>query len=176
MVPIYLAPPSEDPPPCEASDIFSLLRIPVMYGNGVQASPTGIATFALHCPILNLADELDIVLGHEWCKEHGVVISYKDENVTFVHKGRPYLMKFNDSCPQNCASTSSLCLIRQAPRFVQRQQRAYLVVVCWVAEPLAGDDTYSTFAQEAESLKNVIPQVLKILCWRRSKTCFLTLL
>ena len=66
---------------------------PVTYGNGVQATPLGVASFTLQCqgfrtrmtcPILDLTDELDVVLGHEWCKDCRIIISYKDENVTFV--------------------------------------------------------------------------------------------
>ena len=103
---------------------------PVTYGNGIQASPIGIAAFTLRCqgfrtkvtcPVLNLTDELDVVLGHDWCYEHKVIISYKDEHVTFVHKGRPHLLEFNDSHAQSRVQTSFLCSIRQATRFVQQQ-------------------------------------------------------
>ena len=108
---------------------------PVTYGNGVQASPLGVASFTLQCqgfrtcvtcPVLDLTDELDVVLGHEWCKAHQVVISYKDENVTFVHKGQSHLLQFNDSDAQTRPSSSTLCSIRQATRFVQKQQRCIL--------------------------------------------------
>ena len=64
------------------------------------------------CPVLDLTDELDVVLGHEWCKAHQVVISYKDENVTFVHKGQSHLLHFADSDAQTRPSSSTLCSIR----------------------------------------------------------------
>ena len=44
------------------------------------------------CPVLDLTDELDVLLGHEWCKDHQVIISYKDENVTFSHKGQSHVL------------------------------------------------------------------------------------
>ena len=92
---------------------------PVTYGNGIQASPLGVTSFTLQCqgfrtcitcPVLDLADELDVVLGHEWCKDH-VVISYKDENITFVHKGQSHLLRFDDSDAQMRPSSSTLCSI-----------------------------------------------------------------
>ena len=73
------------------------------------------------CPVLDLTDELDVVLGHEWCKAHQVVISYKDENVTFVHKGQSHLFHFDDSDAQTRTSSSTLCSSWQAKRFVQKQ-------------------------------------------------------
>ena len=117
----------EDPTPRTDSGVPVHLLTPVTYGNGIQASPIGIATFTLHCqgfrtkvtcPVLDLADELDVVLGHEWCYEHKVIISYKDEHVTFVHTDRPHLLKFDDSRAPSCVQTSSLYSIRQAARFV----------------------------------------------------------
>ena len=84
------------PEPREDPGVSPHMLTPITYDNGVQASPLGVASFTLQCqglrthvtcPVLDLTDELDVVLGHEWCKDHQVVISYKDENVTFVHKG-----------------------------------------------------------------------------------------
>ena len=82
-----------------------LMLTPITYGNGNQASPTSIAIFTLQsqgfrtkvtCPVLDLANELDVLLSHEWCFDHQVIISYKDEHVTFVHKDRPWLLRFDD--------------------------------------------------------------------------------
>ena len=64
------------------------------------------------CSVLDLGDELDIVLGHEWCRECKIVISYKGEEATFVHEDRPYLLRFDDSHPQSSTPTFSLCSIR----------------------------------------------------------------
>ena len=86
------------------------------------------------CPVLDLTDELDVVLGHERCKDHRVIISYKDEHVTFSHKGQSHIFRFDDSDAQTRISSSSLCSIRQATRFVQKQQRAFLVLVRRVAD------------------------------------------
>ena len=94
------------PEPREDPGISPHMLTWVTYGNGIQASPLGVASFTLQCqgfrtrityPVLDLTDELDVVLGHEWCKDHQVVISYKDGNVTFVHKGESHLLCFNDS-------------------------------------------------------------------------------
>ena len=123
---------------------------PVTFGDGNQASPTGIATSTLQCqgfrtkvtcPVLDLAKELDVVVGHEWCREHQVIISYKDEHVTFVHKNRAHLLRFDDSRAQMRPTSSSLYSICQATRFVQRQQRAFLVMVWRVADHPRGDET-----------------------------------
>ena len=117
------------PDPREDPGVLPHMLTPVTYGNGVQASPLGVASFPLQCqgfrtrvtcPVLDLTDELDVVLGHEWCKAHQVVISYKDENVTFVHKGQSHLFHFDDSDAQTRPSSSTLCSIRQATRFVQK--------------------------------------------------------
>lgn len=68
---------------------------PVVYGNGTAGSPIGIATFPLQCqgfptkltcPILDLAEEFDVVLGYEWCTGNKAIISYKEKQVIFVHK------------------------------------------------------------------------------------------
>ena len=127
--------------------IPSQMLTPVTYGNGNQASPTSIATFTLHCqgfrtkvtcPILNLAEELDVVLGHKWCLNHQVIIRYMDEHVKFVHKNCPQILCFDDSYAQTHPASYSLYSIRQATHFVQRQQCAFLVMVRGVAE-LSGE-------------------------------------
>ena len=119
------------------------MQTPVTYGNGVQALPLGVASFTLQCqglrtrvtcPVLDLTDELDVVLGHGWCKAHQVTISCKDENVTFVHKGQSHLFHFDDSDAQTCTSSSTLCSIWQAMHFVQTQQHAFLVMLRRVAD------------------------------------------
>ena len=142
--PLDISEPREDP------GVSPHMLTPVTYGNGVQASPLGVASFTLQCqgfrthvtcPVLDLMDELDVVLGHEWCKAHQVVISYKDENVTFVHKGQSHLFHFDDSDAQTRTSSSTLCSIRQATRFVQKQQRAFLVMVRRVADLPGGTRT-----------------------------------
>ena len=100
---------------------------PITYGNGVQATPLGVASFTLQCqgfwtrmtcPVLDLTDELDVVLGHEWCKDHRVIISYKDEHVTFVQEGHAHILRFDGSNAQTRPFSSSLYSIRQATRFV----------------------------------------------------------
>ena len=81
----------------------------------------GIATLTLccqgfrtkiTCPVLDLADELDVVLVHKWCYEYKVVISYRDEQVTFVHKDHPHVLRFGDFRAQSCVATSFVHLIR----------------------------------------------------------------
>ena len=112
------------------------------------------------------------MLGHEWCKAHQVVISYKDENVTFVHKGQSHLFHFDDSDAQTRTSSSTLCSIRQATRFVQKQQRAFLVLVRrvddlpgWDENPLdAAKETDNAATQDSEpkeSPQKVDPQALQ---------------
>ena len=64
------------------------------------------------CPVLDLTGELDFVLGHGWCKDHQVIINYKDGHVTFVHKGQSHLLCFNDSDAQMRPSSSTLCSIQ----------------------------------------------------------------
>ena len=124
------------------------------------------------CPVLDLTDELDVVLGHEWCKDHRVIISYKDENVTFSHKGQSHILRFDDSDAQMRISSSSLYSIRQATRFVQKQQRALLVLVRWVADLPGGDENPSepttetnkaatSISQPKESPQKVDPQALQ---------------
>ena len=134
----------------EDPGVFPHMLTPATYGNGVQATPLGVASFTLQCqgfrirmtcPVLDLTDELDVVLGHEWCKDHQVLISYKDENVTFVHKGQSQLFHFDDSDAQMRISPSSICSIRQAARFVQKQQCAFLVLVRRVADLPGGTRT-----------------------------------
>lgn len=70
----FSALPCDYPSPRVDSDSRTHMMTPVTCGIGIQASPTGIATFILHCrgfwtkvtcPVLDLADELDVVLGHE---------------------------------------------------------------------------------------------------------------
>ena len=70
----FSALPCDDPTPRVDSDSRTHMMTPATYGIGIQASPAGIATFILHfwgfwtkvtCPVLDLADELDVVLGHE---------------------------------------------------------------------------------------------------------------
>ena len=148
------------------------MMAPVTYGNGVSATPTGIATFNLRCqnfrttitcPVLELANELDVVLGDNWLYAHQAVISYQDEQVTFVYKDRPRILQFDDSRAQSRVSSSSLCSIRQAARFVHRQQRAFLVMVRRVAELPAGDATHSNRTLEDESPQTVDPPVLQTL-------------
>ena len=101
----FSTPPLADPAPRENSDVPANMLALVAYGNGAQASPIGIATFTfrcqgfrtkLTCPVFDLADELDVVLGHDWCYAHQAVISYKDEQVTYVYKDRSHLLKFDD--------------------------------------------------------------------------------
>lgn len=101
------------------------------------------------------------MLSHEWCYEYKVVISYKDEQVTFLQKDRPRVLKFYDSHVETCAMTSSLCSIHQVTRFVHKQQRVYLAMIRRVAEHPAGDDTRSDHAHEAAFPQKVDPQVLK---------------
>ena len=105
----------------EDPGVLPHMLTPVTYGNGVQATPLGVASFTLQCqgfwtrmtcPVLDLTDELDVVLGHEWCKDHRVIISYKDENVTFSHKGQSHLFRFDDSNAQMRTSSTSLYSIR----------------------------------------------------------------
>lgn len=90
----------------EASTIPPQILPLVIYGNGAQASPIGIATFPLECqgfhtkltcPILGLGEDFDAVLGHKWCLDKRIIISYKDEQVTFVYKKKYKLLWFNDS-------------------------------------------------------------------------------
>ena len=109
--------PLDIPKPHEDPGVSPQMLNPVTYGNGVQASPLGVASFTLQCqgfrtritcPVLDLTDELDVVLGHEWCKAHQVIISYKDENITFVHKGQSHLFHFDDSDKQTRTSSSTL--------------------------------------------------------------------
>ena len=97
------------------------------------------------CPVLDLTDELDVVLGHEWCKDHQVIISYKNENVTFTHKGQSHVLRFADPAAQMRLSSSSLCSIRQARRFVQKQQCVFLVMVRRVADLPGGDEKPSGY-------------------------------
>ena len=110
----------------EDPGVLPHMLTPVTYGNGVQATPLGVASFTLQCqgfrtrmtcPVLDLTDELDVVLGHEWCKDHRVIISYRDENVTFSHKGQSHVLRFDDSNTQMCISSSSLCSIRAGNAF-----------------------------------------------------------
>ena len=123
-------------------------------------------------PILDLTDELDVVLGHAWCKDHRVIISYRDENVTFTHKGQSHILRFADSDAQMRISSSSLCSIRQATRFVQKQQRAFLVLVRRVAKLPGGDENpldttketdraATSISQPKESPQKVDPQALQ---------------
>ena len=109
------------PEPREDPGVLPHMLTPVTYGNGVPASPLGVASFTLQCqglrtrvtcPILDLIDELDVVLGHECYKDHQVVMSYKDENVTFVHKGQSHSLRFDDSAAQMRPSSSTLYSIR----------------------------------------------------------------
>ena len=67
------------PAPREDPGVMPHKLAPVTYGNGVQASPLGVASFTLRCEgfrtrvtclVLDLTAELDVVLGHEWCKAH----------------------------------------------------------------------------------------------------------
>ena len=124
------------------------------------------------CPVLDLTDELDVVFGHEWCKAHRVIISYKDEHVTFSHKGQSHVLCFDDSNAQMRISSSSLCSIRQAMRFVQKQQRAFLVLVRRVADLPGGDENpletttetdraATSISQPKESPQKVDPQALQ---------------
>ena len=78
----FPAPPLDDPPRRMDSDIPTYMLTLVTCGNGIQGSPTCIAMFTLRCQgfwtkvtclILDLADELDVVLGHESCYEYKVV-------------------------------------------------------------------------------------------------------
>ena len=169
------------PEPREDPGVSPHMLTPVTYGNGVQASPLGVASFTLQCqgfrtritcPILDLTNELDVVLGHEWCRDHQVVISYKDKNITFVHKGQSHLFRFADSDAQMRPSSSTLCSIRQATRFVQKHQRAFLVMVRRVAELPGGDENPSemttetgrvatSISQPKESPQKVDPQTLQ---------------
>ena len=112
--------PLDIPEPHEDPGVSPHMLTPVTYGNGVQASPLGVASFTLQCqgfrtnvtcPVLDLIDELDVVLGHECCKAHQVVISYKDEHITFAHKGQSHLFHFDDSNTQTRTSSSTLCSI-----------------------------------------------------------------
>ena len=173
--PLGILEPREDP------GVSPHMLTPVTYGNGVQASPLGVASFTLQCqglrtrvtcPVLVLTDELDVVLGHEWCKDHQVVVSYKDKNVTFVHKGQSHSLQFDDSDAQMRPSSSTLCLIRQATRFVQKQQRAFLVMVQRVADLPGGDKNpletttetdkaVTPISQSKASPQNVDPQALQ---------------
>lgn len=84
----FLAPPFEDPNPRVEIHIPSHMLTQMIYGNGLQASPTGIAAFSLRCPgfgtkvtcpVLDLADELNAVLDHKCCREHKLLINYRDE-------------------------------------------------------------------------------------------------
>ena len=134
----------------EDPGVLPHMLTPVTYGNGVQATPLGVASFTLQCQgfwtrmtcvVLDLIDKLDVVLGHEWCKDHQVIISYKDENVTFVYKAQSNILRFDDPDAQIRSSSSSLCSIRQATRFVQKQQRAFLVMVRRVADLPGGTRT-----------------------------------
>ena len=61
------------PEPREDPSVLPHMLTPVTYGNGVQASPLGVASFTLQCqgfrtrvtcPVLDLTNELDVVLGH----------------------------------------------------------------------------------------------------------------
>ena len=70
------------------------------------------------CPVLDLVDKLDVVLGHEWCQEHKVVISYTNEQVSFVYKDHPQVLRFDNSHAETRAPHSSLYSIRQATHFV----------------------------------------------------------
>lgn len=117
----FSAPPSEDLAPRVDSDVPAHMLILVTYDNGIQASPIVITSFTLcyqgfstivTCPVMDLADELDVVLGHEWCYEHKVVISYKDEQITFVYKDHLPFLKSDDSRVQTHAMKSYFCLIR----------------------------------------------------------------
>ena len=101
-----LAPPLEDPILRVDLDIPAHMLTLVTYDNGNQASPIGIDTFTLWCqvfhtkvtcPVLHLADELDVVFGHKWCQEHKIVICYKEEHATFVYKDSPHVFRFGNS-------------------------------------------------------------------------------
>ena len=153
--------------PRENPSVLPHMLTPVTYGNGVQASPLGVASFTLQCqgfrthatcPILDLTDELDIVLGHEWCKDHQVVISCKDKNVAFVHKGQSHSARFYDSDAQMRPSASTLCSIRKATRFIQKQQRAFLVMVQRVADLPGGDENPSETTTETDKAMTLISQ------------------
>ena len=107
--------------------ILSQMPNPVTYGNGNQASPIGIAIFTLQCQryrtkvacsLLDLAEELDVILGRKWCLYHQVIISYKDEHITFVHENCPQILHFDDSRAWTRPKSSSLYSIRQAMRFL----------------------------------------------------------
>ena len=135
---------------CEDPGVLPHMLTPVTYGNGVQATPLGVASFTLQCQgfrtrvtcfVLDLTDELDVVLGHEWSKDHRIIISYKDENVTFSHKVQSHVLHFDDSDAQTRPSSATLCSIRQAMRFVQKQQCAFLVLVRRVADLPGGTRT-----------------------------------
>ena len=99
------------------------------------------------------------MLSHEWCKAHQVVISYKDENATFVHKGQSHLLHFDDSDAQMHTSSSTLCSIWQATRFVQKQQRAFLVMVQRVADLPGGDENPSDATKEIENAATQVSQL-----------------
>ena len=116
----FCAPPLEDPTLHVDSNIPTHILTLVTYVDGNQASPTRIATFTLHCwgfcikvtcPVLDLVDEPDVILSHEWCQEHKVVVGCKDEHATVVYKGRPHVLPFDDCHSQTCAPSSSLCSI-----------------------------------------------------------------
>ena len=165
----------------EDPGVLTHMLTPVTYGNGVQATPLGVASFTLQCqgfrtrmtyPVLDLTNELDVVLGHEWCKDHQIIISYKDENVIFSHKGQSHVLRFDDSDAQMRISSSTLCSIQQATRFVQKQQRTFLVMVRRVADLPGGDENPSdttkdtdraatSISQPKESPQNVDPQALQ---------------
>ena len=79
------------------------MMAPVEYGNGAQATPTGVATFPftcqgyhtkLTCPVLELAESYDLVLGHQWCITHKAIIHYLHETITFLNKGNQYVLAF----------------------------------------------------------------------------------
>ena len=155
------------PEPHEDPSVSPHMLTPVTYGNSVQASPLGVASFTLQCqcfrtritcPILDLTDELDVVLGHEWCRDHQVVISYKDETVTFVYKGQSHLFRFANSDAHMRPSSSTLCSIRQAMRFVQKHQRAFLVLVWRVVDLPGGDENPSEMTTETSRVATAISQ------------------
>lgn len=93
------------------------------------------------------------------------------KQLTFVYKDSPQPLKFADSRLQTHAFQPSLHSFCQAAGFVQKQWRAYLVMVRWVAELPKGDKTHSNRAPEAKFPQKADPQVLKNL-WEEFKELF----